>query len=157
MDAVVKELVDRQEIAAVLVSYARHVDKRDFDSLVALFTEDAVANYQGPELRGRAELETFFRESLSGVEATHHQIGNIEIEFEGEDRARARCYATAWHAFPDGEELTLHGTYLDVLERTPVGWKLAERRPKGSRHETRKLLARFAPDAASQAGNPDRR
>jgi ketosteroid isomerase-like protein len=138
-----QELVDRQEISDVLISYARFVDKRDFASLVGLFTEDAVANYQGPELKGHEQLDAFFRETLADVEATHHQIGNIEIFFDGPDDAQAKCYATAWHVFPGGEELTLHGTYLDRLKRTPSGWKLSERRPKGSRHETKKLLERW--------------
>jgi uncharacterized protein (TIGR02246 family) len=145
MDPVVRELVDRQAITDVLSAYARAVDSRDFESLVLLFTEDAVANYQGPELRGRAELDAFFRASLAGVTATHHQLGNIEIEFDTPNLARARCHVTAWHAFGDGSELTLHGTYRDVLRRTTDGWKIAERRPKGSRHETSKLLAQFGP------------
>jgi uncharacterized protein (TIGR02246 family) len=145
--SVLRELVDRQAITDVLSAYARAVDDRDFEALLSLFTEDAVANYQGPELRGRAELDTFFRASLTGVTATHHQLGNIEIEFETTEQARARCHVTAWHAFGDGTELTLHGTYRDVLRRTTDGWKLAERRPKGSRHETTKLLAHFGPTA----------
>ena len=58
--------------------------------------------------------------------ATSHHVSNIQLTFEGPDRARGITYLYAWHRYrdgsPDGE---LWGRYHHRFERTAAGWRIA--------------------------------
>ena len=53
-------------------------------------------------------------------------MSNIQIAFDGPDRATGLTYLYAWHRYldgsPDGE---LWGRYHHRFERTPDGWRIA--------------------------------
>ena len=62
-------------------------------------------------------------------DTTQHLLGNITVEVAGAT-ARSICYFQAQHVragTPGGELYIIAGRYADSLERTPQGWRIAER------------------------------
>jgi 3-phenylpropionate/cinnamic acid dioxygenase small subunit len=125
------ELVDKQSIAETIYRYAQAVDRRDPDLLAAVFTADGwlhLGTYDGSakELvaRWRAAEPTDFLQ-------THHQVGNILVEFRGGGTAVAVTYLTALQrARHDGSlvDEIVRARYLDNLVKKGDGWLLSERR-----------------------------
>ncbi|KRB78894.1 hypothetical protein ASE00_21200 [Sphingomonas sp. Root710] len=56
-----------------------------------------------------------------------HHLSNIQIDFEGTDRANSVSYIWAWHELPDGHTGTMTGQYHDELVRTASGWRISKR------------------------------
>ena len=58
--------------------------------------------------------------------ATSHHVSNVQITFDGPDRAHSVAYLYAWHRYvdgsPDGE---LWGRYRHRFVRTEVGWRIS--------------------------------
>jgi len=82
--APVKGLAElRAEIDAVLADWAWHLDHREYDNLVELFTEDALFISGAAELRGRAAIKTRYLERPV-VRTTRHMYSGLRItEVEG--------------------------------------------------------------------------
>jgi 3-hydroxyacyl-CoA dehydrogenase/3-phenylpropionate/cinnamic acid dioxygenase small subunit len=121
---------DRMEITSVLHRYCAMLDRMDLDLVPTLFTDDCLVVY-GPDermqSRGAADLALSLRR-LWRFDRTSHHLSNVEIEFMGDDEARAQSYVLAWHRRPDGSSNTLYAEYRDRLVRTERGWRIAERR-----------------------------
>lgn len=130
LDATVRELLDRREIADLVYAYCFHFDRNEPELVAALFTDDAVVDY-GPEsetIVGAAAIGPTIAVGLARTfAATSHHVSNVRIEFDGPDRARSVAYLYAWHRYcdgsPDGE---LWGRYHHRFERTPAGWRISE-------------------------------
>ncbi|WP_431300251.1 nuclear transport factor 2 family protein [Tabrizicola sp. BL-A-41-H6] len=122
--------VDRHEIEDVLTDYCHHLDRMDLSALAGLFTHDCVVIY-GPEPHltacGRAALAASLARMWRWKRTAHH-LSNLRICALTSDAARAESYVLAWHERPDGQTATLYGRYLDLLTRTPDGWRIQERR-----------------------------
>lgn len=127
-----QELSDRLEIVDLLHRYAAGLDRRDWELLASVFTEDGVADYSSLELgvnEGPDTIVELCRGALGGLDATQHIITNERIEIDG-DRARASCYFQAQHVFrgaPGGDNFIVAGTYEDELVRTTAGWRIERR------------------------------
>ncbi len=127
-----QELIDKQEIAELLYTYATGLDSRDWVLLGSVFTEDGIADYSHMELgvnEGRAAIVDLCRTTLINFDATQHLIGNPLVTLDG-DRATARCYFQAQHRLvgaPGGDNFIVAGTYEDELVRTPGGWRITRR------------------------------
>jgi hypothetical protein len=82
---------------AVLDAYAEFVDRRKFDQLEELFTEDIEFDY-GPDwhISDRKEAIARIAESLKHCGPTQHLVGNYRIQLDG-DRATSRTYIRAFH------------------------------------------------------------
>ena len=127
--AALRELVDRTAIEELIYAYCRHFDQNEPERVAALFTEDATVDY-GPEFAnivGAASIADAIGVGLDQTfAATSHHVSNIEIAFDGPDRASGITYLYAWHRYrvgsPDGE---LWGRYHHRFERTPDGWRIA--------------------------------
>ena len=131
MDRALQQLIDRQELVDLVCAYARAMDLQRPEDLVGLFTEDGVLDY-GPgfgRIAGHEAMRKRFKSGNAIFETSRHYLTNIQVEFEGADRARGVTYVYAWHRFgggkPDGH---VYGEYRDVFVRTPQGWRIAERR-----------------------------
>lgn len=129
----VRELRDREEIRAVLDTYAFLLDTgRWRDAPAAVFTADGV-DHHGPGIdpRGHAEIGAFLDTALSRYAGTHHMLGNATIRIDG-DTAHSRTYGACAHwrdAGPDPRpsDLTVAVAYDDTWRRTPDGWRISER------------------------------
>jgi uncharacterized protein (TIGR02246 family) len=129
-EALLRELSDRRAIEGLVHAYCRHFDQNEPELVAALFTDDAVVDY-GPEFPNIVGAEAIAETIAVGLEqtfaATSHHVSNIEVVFEGRDRAIGHTYLYAWHRYrdssPDGE---LWGRYRHRFERTSDGWRISE-------------------------------
>ena len=127
---VVRELVDRQQIADLVHAYCFHFDNNEPEAVAALFTDDATVDY-GPEfppIVGRDAVAPAIAVGLERIfAATSHHVSNMRIVFDGPDDATAVTSLYAWHRYrdgsPDGE---LWGRYHHRFRRTRDGWRIAE-------------------------------
>jgi ketosteroid isomerase-like protein len=125
-----RELADRQAITDLIHAYCFHFDNNEPDAVAALFTDDAIVDY-GPEsgtIVGSTAIATTIAVGLERTfAATSHHVSNVQITFEGQDRARSITYLYAWHRYvdgsPDGE---LWGRYRHRFSRTAAGWRIDE-------------------------------
>jgi len=126
--SLLEQLLDRQEITAVMAAYARWADLNQPEQQAATFVEDCRVSYHpGDWISGRAALTEKLRTALARYAQTSHHVSNIEIDFEGRGTATAQSAVIAWHRRHDGSEWTLYGRYVDRWTRTAQGWRLAER------------------------------
>jgi hypothetical protein len=127
----VETLLQRNAISDLLDSYAEAVDGRDWASLRELFTADALLDYTssgGP--RGpREEVLAWVEQTLPTVRLTQHLITNKRITIDGY-RATARSQMLNPLLLDGGEGpqlILLGGHYDDRLQRSPDGWRIAQR------------------------------
>ncbi len=129
--------IDRLDCQRLAVDFARHVDHGDVESVVSLFTDDAVFERRGETLRGKHEIrEAQLRRSKSVV--TRHLCTNIAVDMSGDDRAtgvvsfilfrhdHAAARTDAGKPAPLGVAETV-GEYHDEYRRTGDGWRIARR------------------------------
>ena len=131
MERVLREMLDRHEIIALLDRYASSLDDRDWDRLRTCFTADAIGDYgaNAPKFEGYDAIENLCRTTLGPLDASQHLLGNYEIEIEG-DVARSRCYLRAQHVkrgCEGGHLFEVAGYYRDVLVRREDGWRISRR------------------------------
>src|SRR5262245_41542263 len=92
--AMLQALMDRAEIAEVIMRYCRAVDRRDEAMLRACFHADAT--HAHGDFQGRsAEFCALAMQITGAVELTHHQLGQISIELDG-DVAFTESYFTSY-------------------------------------------------------------
>jgi SnoaL-like domain/EthD domain len=123
-------LQDQSEIVDLVHRYSYFVDRRLYDELAGLFTEDCVVDYgpgHGPAVHGRAAFRGLFGVGR-GFDATSHHNANVLVSFDNEGRATVSSSLYAWHRRADGSTPRVWGSYDDVVVRTPLGWRFAERR-----------------------------
>jgi uncharacterized protein (TIGR02246 family) len=120
---------------ALSYSYARAIDFRDQDALVALFTPDATLTV-GETLAGQDAIRAWIRARPDEVRS-RHVISNVFIDVLGPESARGIAYLTLYRHH--GEASVRHGPvaltgpaavghYEDRFVRTAEGWKFASRR-----------------------------
>jgi len=122
------KVADRLAIEQVLARYCRGIDRCDPNELKRVFADNAQIDFgDGPKPREEtiADLMT----GLGAMRLTHHNIGNVICEIDGEG-ARAETYCVAYHWLPgDPEiELVVGGRYLDQLEKIAGAWRIIDRR-----------------------------
>jgi ketosteroid isomerase-like protein len=146
-------ITDRFEIEALRGEFTDAVMMRDYDRLASLFTEDGIVRF--PHINQQAVSRKEIRagvERLQGlweyfVQNTHP--GTIQLDG---DSAVGRAYIAELAHSRDGRSQLNYSVYHDRYQRTPDGWKFAERV-----YEVRYLdttpLAGSTPQAAS-GGRP---
>ncbi len=91
--------VDREEIVAVLVRYARAIDNRDWALLRTCFTDDVSADYGDiGRWQGVDDLTAFMVDAHAGMGPTQHLLSNFIVEVSG-DRADCVTYVHAVTGF----------------------------------------------------------
>lgn len=150
-------LLDRQAIVDVIHAYCRGVDSIDREVLESCFADECVVDYgpgMGGPRRGGDVIVAGLLSGLPNFASTHHQVSNIEIDFDGVDVARGVTYVTAWHRFADGRpDAVLYGQYHDRFERTPRGWRIAERVLFATGQENFDVPWRLVPRPGREKGN----
>ncbi|OLT37731.1 hypothetical protein BJF79_05845 [Actinomadura sp. CNU-125] len=125
---------DRAEISDLLSRFAFLADEGDPADAGALFAPDGVWETRDGTVQGPDEITrvlTGYREKgVAGPESgTRHVITNVEVDFDGADSARARCYWTLVGRGEDGTgRILAFGRYQDALRRLEHGWRLTRRR-----------------------------
>jgi uncharacterized protein (TIGR02246 family) len=125
-----RRLEDLEAIRALIASYRRALDEKDFEAYAALFGDDGefVAD-GGVHARGREEILAMLAELQSKGALTlaagddRHLVANTEITLDG-DSATA---SSTWVYITRADKLAMVGRYIDTLRRTPDGWRFARR------------------------------
>ncbi len=150
-DAGAGVLNDERELAALCVSYAMAVDRRDGDRFAALFVEDAelVVPNLPDDLRPvlvRTGTETLrsIPDGLRRFTKTFHEVLNREFTIEG-GSATGTVYCVAHHLTAADKDAAAAGSgkdptksrggtdavwyirYLDDYRRTANGWRIVRR------------------------------
>ena len=121
-------IADRVEIEALRGEFTDAVMMNDYGRAAALFTHDGVLRMPSAavELTGREEIQAMGgrRESMLDrfVQTTHPGM----IQLDG-DTASGRAYLCELLHFRDGRSELNYAIYHDRYQRTPDGWRFAER------------------------------
>ncbi len=116
----------------VLRQYYLHVDQRNYDEAVLLFTPDIRWQVMGLDLHGREAV----RGSFGGLaESTiRHVLTNTVVTVLDENNAESISYNTIYveKGFPDDGPISYDGpdrlgTQYAKLRRTDEGWRISER------------------------------
>jgi len=128
-----EELSAREEIGNALVRYTRGVDRADLDLVRGVFHEDAFIQF--PESLHQGSLDGFMnfaKNELPRFLRTRHTITNVQIDFDGPDRAYVETYLHADHQGTEQHHwktsmIELWARYLDRFEQRDGVWKIARR------------------------------
>lgn len=123
-------LVAEREIHRQLVAFARAMDKRDWDALSAIVTDDIRADFGAGEVSGRAEVIAYIRSFLDNCGTTQHLLGNVVIDVSG-DTATSEAYVADLHLHRDpGRDLSFRtlGNYRDSWVKSGGTWLMSDRR-----------------------------
>ena len=138
------QLEARFEISDIVGKFCRAADRSDLAAIAPLFHADALDNhgfYEG-DVPGLVE---WMRDRHRNILNASHNVTNLLIEFDGDDRALAesrvtvciRYSAEGAAAFARGAGLAIaadrcvdvlsFGRYVDIFERRGGAWKIASR------------------------------
>ena len=131
----IQDILDRQAIADLVHTYAKHVRDGTAAQCGGLFTGDGIfevreRNPHDPasdrrlfRIDGEAAIEAFIGENTAGATRICPLIHNLLIALDG-DSASASCVMEG-RTVPPGDDFL--GEYDDALRRTPGGWRFARR------------------------------
>jgi ketosteroid isomerase-like protein len=145
-----QSIADRFEIEALRGEFSDAVMMRDYDRLASLFTPDGAWRIPGDrvEFVGREQIRAGIERLRSlweyFVQTAHPGV----IQLDGET-ASGRAYISEFGHLRDGRSELNYAVYHDRYQRTPVGWKFAERVYEIKYLDTTPL-AGSAPDAAAR-------
>jgi len=126
---IIRQLMDEREIKYLLNEYCRALDLMDLSLLDGVFAQDCIVEF-GPDERlnstGLKQVKTALQRLWRWSRTSHH-LSNVQIAFDGADRANAVSYVIAWHERADHTAATIYGQYHDQLERTGLGWRISSR------------------------------
>jgi ketosteroid isomerase-like protein len=125
----VTEREDRDDIAAVVLSYATGIDRRDWTLFRSIFTEDCELDYgEIGAWKGADAVTEFMRAAHELAGHTMHRLTNQVITVDG-DTAQARTYVDALIMLADNSSgVNAAGFYDDEFVRTEQRWQIARRR-----------------------------
>lgn len=122
------------ETAKRVIAELKHVycwsyDRGDLDTLVHLFTDDAVCDFgELGRWEGRTEIRRAYAAQMAASQVPGtwvHSVTNPRIEVDG-DTARGRWYLVDLHTTPDERRpARIHGWYDDLYRRDQSGWRIA--------------------------------
>ena len=140
------ELIARQELKALVDSYANESDRNNQDFYVNVFTEDCHVrvyfnNKLGMDLKNVHDLIKAYK-GFGAAKESFHMNGQQYVEFQDLEHATRTCYALA-HLVneKDGKDmLTVHGVrYYDKYVKKDGKWRIAEREQYFVFSDTREL------------------
>lgn len=125
-----------QEIEKLIAKYYWHVDHREFDKAVELFTEDVEWIAMSVHLNGRDGILEALKPAL-GTGTIRHVVTNFVVDVIDADHATCDFYHTIYYT-PDIEFETADGPipfegphrthdHHDEWLRTAAGWRTARR------------------------------
>ena len=123
-----REMSDRFEITDLITRYSSAIDRRAWDELDALFTDDAFLDYTatGGIAGTLAEHKTYNAAVLTSFQGTQHLMALPVVEVDG-DTATARTVCFNPMVVDDAHVFFVGLWYVDALVRTAVGWRFVER------------------------------
>ena len=124
LEAEVRRLRDRAEIADLRFAYHAAVNEKRPEAIAPLFARDGRLDF-GPlgRAEGRAAIDAFFAAMLADPASFVKQfIHNHVIELDGPDRATGQSYLEARPVY-QGESYMVAARYEDEYEREDGRWR----------------------------------
>lgn len=120
------------EIENSVARWFKAIDRRDWKAAEALMVDPFLLDYSSFGGDPAAALKpsdilTNLARFLPGFDATHHQLGNFDVECD-EKTAIVNCYVTASHfiaSAAEGPVWTVIGSYEIPLVRDGDVWRLS--------------------------------
>ncbi|MEZ5557293.1 MAG: nuclear transport factor 2 family protein [Pseudomonadales bacterium] len=125
----------REQCEALVISYARAIDFRDYDHFLELFTTDAQLD-TGRPLKGLAAIRESLRHRPDELRS-RHVMSNLFVDVLDAENARGIAYLTLYrHVGDDSVRFgpvpldgpAAVGHYEDRYQRTAGGWRFAARK-----------------------------
>ena len=123
-----QSIADRVEIEALRGEFTDAVMMRDYDRVASLFTPDGALRMPNVpvELAGREEIRAWGNRALAMWDYFLQNTHPGTIQLNG-DTATGRAYIHELARALDGRQGVNYAIYHDRYQRTPDGWKFAER------------------------------
>lgn len=124
----IQEISDRFEIQDLITNYCEIIDKREFDRLDSVFSEDAFIDYSamGGAKGNRREIIEFLKNVMPMFVNYQHMISNLQIKIDG-DTATGRIMCFNPMEVGENPVFFLGLWYVDEYVRTPEGWRICKR------------------------------
>ena len=122
-------LGDIHEIEQAIIAIARAMDDHDWNAILAILADDAVADMGSGRLENPGAIIDIMRHYLERCGTTQHLIGNIVVTVNG-DQATSLAYVHDSHLPPGdapGAIFYTLGDYHDRWERQGGRWRMVER------------------------------
>jgi uncharacterized protein (TIGR02246 family) len=123
-------VADDRAVGAVLVTYARALDTKDWTLFRSLFTDDAVFDVAGTLIEGADLLTRHMAELHDPLDGSRHHVGNAVVDVDGAT-ALASSYVDALlvrRRHSDGPTVRVTGSYHDELVLHDGRWLIHRRR-----------------------------
>jgi hypothetical protein len=124
------ELGDRTAVSDVVLTFARSLDLKDWESCRRCFLDEIETDYS--DLRGEPPSKVaagdFVAKRRSALEhlQTLHLSTNHQVTVEGDTATCVSAAVIHRHRADDGERFDTYCTYTHTLRRTSAGWKIAK-------------------------------
>ena len=127
-----RNLLELDAIRQLRIDYSQAMDERDFDKLIACFTDDALCEY-GPygSWSGKQTILENYRANFTGDLAppfsTQHFNTNHRIELLSADRARGTCYLidVVTHLPAEQNPILWFALYDEEYRKEQEKWKFS--------------------------------
>jgi uncharacterized protein (TIGR02246 family) len=123
-----QEVIDREAIRNLPLSYCHCVWQKDLDGYANLFTADGAMSTNDPSLpraEGREAIRKMIADSLDEMKPRPF-IHNHVIELLGPDRAKGTCYVEV-RLTHQGKKCLMTGWYNDEYAKVGGQWKFKSR------------------------------
>jgi hypothetical protein len=124
------EISDRLEIQQLLIDYSTAIDRRKFDDLDNVFTQDAYIDYRamGGIDGTYADVKAWLKQVLPNFPAYAHMLGNFAVTIDGDTASsRTFCFNPMVLGGAQNQVLYCGLWYDDEFVRTPQGWRMTRR------------------------------
>jgi SnoaL-like domain len=130
LETEIRDLCARRDITDAVQRYMRGLDRLDPVLQRTAFHDDAWVDCG--LMAGKVDdFIVFAQDMLATMEATHHFLGQVRIELDG-DTASGECYFQAWHCSREEggspRDLFISGRYIDEYTCKNGEWKIAKRK-----------------------------
>ena len=129
VEARLRVLEDKEQIAQVLIDYGRHLDSRNLAAYAALFADDGEWVGGFGTVKGRANIQAFIEKNMGtgpNTAGNYHIMSNFAITVTADT-------ATAWSRWAfvvpgaRGATISQAGRYDDTFVREKGVWKFKRR------------------------------
>jgi len=123
-DGVLRDWVDKSELAQLVARLSSAVDRADEERIASCYAEESYDDHGTFKGSGREFAE--FICSSNSMGAMHHLLGQSVFEVDG-DEAWGETFYT-FHGRVSDSTVTAYGRYVDYFRRMGGRWVLAYRR-----------------------------